>query len=380
MGPRVLFYSPDVRGLGHLQRTLALAAEVARRRPDATSRILTAAPWLSTAAVPPGCETVTMPALARETLPRDRTRDVRADRAAIIKTTMRSFAPDLVVVDHAPAGYDGELCAALEEANAASPRPTFVLALKDILDEPAAVRAVWRRDGAYFLLDRLYDRVLVFGSRDVFDATRAYGFSPLAAEKTRFCGYLVSTCPSRSAAQTRSELGIDAEATLVVVTVGSGEYGAPLLRAYAEAIAGGALDAVSLVVTGPLVPAATRAELDALASRIPLFNPVPWREDLPAVLAAADLVLTMGGSTLTQAIAAGTRTIAVPLVGPMAEQTFRAGLYEARGLTTVLPATKLTGARLAATMRRVLASPAPSRALDTGGLRRAGHLLARALP
>jgi len=101
---------------------------------------------------------------------------------------------------------------------------------------------------------------------------------------------------------------------------------------------------------------------------------------MPALLQAADLVMTMGGyNALMEALRAGPPILAMPRLGPSAEQQTRADLFERLGLLRTVSPTADT-AELAAHVVRALHSPGPPRRLlDTGGLRRAANRLAQLL-
>ena len=66
----------------------------------------------------------------------------------------------------------------------------LILGLRDVVAEAPLVRAMWEREGLYDLLDNVFDRILVYGERDIYDVVSEYGLSARAADKTRFVGYL----------------------------------------------------------------------------------------------------------------------------------------------------------------------------------------------
>src|SRR5207244_1863101 len=142
-------------------------------------------------------------------------------REGILAAVLERFAPHLVLVDHEPAGLAGELRPALAAQCRRTPRPTLVLGLRDITYGPAETRSHWHDTGAYALLDQVYDAILVYGQRAIFDPIAAYAFSPVAAAKTTFTGYLRPPQPLRPAAQVRAQLATESR-PLVVVTAGGG--------------------------------------------------------------------------------------------------------------------------------------------------------------
>src|SRR5690606_23869896 len=96
---------------------------------------------------------------------------------------------------------------------------------------PGQTRTLWRNERVYDLLEDVYDRILVYGSREVFDPIREYGLSASVADKTVFCGYLAPPKPTESVDEVRARLGVG-DRPLVALSVGGGGDGAPLLRAY----------------------------------------------------------------------------------------------------------------------------------------------------
>lgn len=301
--------------------------------------------------LPPNLDTVKLPAVPKrrlyEGLPASGTpplafKNVMFAREAIARAAVEAFAPDLVVVDHAPAGLFRELAAALETLHAARPRPAIVLLMRDITFGPRQTRDLWRGEGVYDLLDRVYDRILVYGERSVFDPILEYGISPIAAAKTSFCGYLRPPVPRRPPAAVRAELGIG-QRPLAVATVGGGADGGALLRTYLGAVReAGAAAPASFVVTGPLLGAADRAAIAALAAQAPATTLVPFTPDLVDYLHAADVVVTMGGyNAVCEAVVAGKRAIVVPRKAPE-EQRIRAERFARRGLATFLHPETLT--------------------------------------
>src|SRR5205814_5673254 len=93
-------------------------------------------------------------------------------------------------VDRQPLGDKGELRAGLDALRAAGGRA--VLGLRDILDEPANVLQEWSAGRVREQIGGLYDLVLVYGDRSVFDPVAEYQFPAFVAERTRFCGYVVN--------------------------------------------------------------------------------------------------------------------------------------------------------------------------------------------
>lgn len=388
--PRVLFYTHDGLGLGHLRITLAVAEGLTRHVPSAARLLVTASPSVTAFDLPESLDFVRIPGLDKRSLfetkrqrPADSLPDVFGLRSAIIAATIERFAPHLVVVDHNPAGLGQELLPILNRYRNADSRPAFVLGLRDITYGPELTRREWTRNGSYDLLEQSYDLILVYGSPSVFDPIREYGLSPAVAAKTVFTGFMRRPEPVRPIEDVRWELGAIGS-PLVVVSAGGGEDGAPLIGAFLAAMQRGWLPGVvASVVAGPHMLRLDRDRLANIAEAIPGVTFVRFRNDLESHFAAADVVVTMGGyNSVWESIGVGKRPIVVPRQAGSDEQLLRAERVTALGLATTMLAADLTPVTLAQAVMAELrrgATPTATVAVDFDGYDRAGVELARML-
>jgi predicted glycosyltransferase len=364
---RLLYYSHDSYGLGHLRRTLALAHHVRAKLPEATQLIVSGAAHTDGWSLPAGADWLKLPTVVKagsgDYRPRSlecsiaSTVDLRSD---IVLAASRRFRPDFFVVDHVPDGLNGEALPALWEAAASGAR--LVLGLRDVLDGAPRVRHAWREARVHGLLDDLYDRILVYGDPSVYDVTTEYGFSPAATAKTRYVGYLRAPSPS-PAVDVRRQYGIG-EARLVVVTAGGGGDGFPLLAAAVDSFGADPPEQTQVIaVCGPLMPGDERTELERRAAdAAPGIQVVTAVPDLADLMAAADAVIAMAGyNTVREILTYGRPALLVPRVQPRVEQLIRAEALERRGLVRMLHPDDLTPARLGAELRLLLAGAPPPR-------------------
>jgi predicted glycosyltransferase len=343
---RVLFYSHDGTGLGHLRITLGVAHAYAHLRPRDSLLLLTGSLHAGAFALPSSLDFVKLPAMPKRGLyaslpPTEGFTGAHNStirfRAALALATFRAFDPQLVVVDHAPAGLFRELAPTFDWVRGQPRRPPFALLMRDITFGPEQTRQIWTNEGIYPLLDEWYDRILIYGDRHVFDPIAEYALSETAAAKSRFCGYLAPAPPRRSPTEVRDALGAG-DLPLIAVSTGGGADGAALLRAYLAGLRERSGSPVaSYVVTGPLLPEADRAQLAALAAGQPQLHLDEFDPDYAAVVRAADVVVSMGGyNSLAEAAYFGKRPVVVPrLPGPQ-EQTLRAAGFARLGLATVI--------------------------------------------
>lgn len=378
--PRVLFYSHDGFGLGHLRITLAVAEALARQVPDASRLLLTASSSTGDFQLSESIDYVRIPGIDKQDVFEDESdaADVFAMREALISATLATFAPEMVVVDHNPAGLAGELLPTLNRYRSMPSRPLLVLGMRDITYGREETRAEWEMDNAYELLEHVYDVILVYGCREVFDPIVEYALAPEVEAKMIFTGYFRRPEPRVPVHKVRRTLGAG-DLPLAVVSAGSGADGAPLIEAFLEAMKRGLLpDLVASVTLGPHMPMADVARLSALARRLPAVTCVTFRQDLDSHVAAADVVLSMGGfNSVLEAVGARKRPIITPRQGGSREQLIRAERFARLGLVTVLPQEDLTPQRLADAVKAELAcGVSPPATLDFNGLDRIGKALA----
>jgi predicted glycosyltransferase len=375
-GGRLMVYSQDGLGLGHLRRTSAIAGAVSAAVPGMAVLLVADSPAAGFFGAVRDLDHLKLPSIIK-VRPGDWRPvslpvgfgDVQVLRRELLRTAVLGFRPDLLLVDHMPHGAMGELVPALETLHAAGGRTRVVLGLRDILDAPRVVRRRWQAEGAMDALERYYHRVLVYGRREVFDVAERYGFPAGVTARLHYTGYL---CATSGRALPSSRRARDGRAQ-VVAMVGGGADGYELLRTVLEALP--AVDAVrpctATLLTGPFMPRASRQDLERRARSLPARVRESVR-DLPPLVAAADVAVAMAGyNSSVEILAAGTPAVLVPRAGPSAEQRTRARLFAERGWVRTVEPERLDGAALAAAVLDCLAAGPRSAAgapPDLGGL------------
>src|SRR5919107_216857 len=149
---RIAFYSYDEHGLGHVRRSTAIAHAVSAARP-ASILLIAGAREAALFKLPPGTDTLALPAPQTDFTGRPRNRSLGLDtpgavrvRARTLKAALGAYGPDVLVVDGLPLGVHDELADSLPLLTGMGTR--LVLGMREILDDPARVRAEWERSGA----------------------------------------------------------------------------------------------------------------------------------------------------------------------------------------------------------------------------------------
>jgi predicted glycosyltransferase len=378
-------------GIGHMRRNLLIARALAAGHPPPVVLLIAGAREVSSFDLPPGVDCLSLPALCKEgagqygprhlDLPLD---DLIALRGRPIAAALEAFAPDVFIVDKAPRGAVNELDPALRSIRT-NGRARCVLGLRDVLDEPAAVRREWREAGGENAIAACYDSVWVYGDPAVYDPVAEYGFGPEVAAKVRYTGYLDPRRPPRRAApgdDTPTEppaplAGLPER--LVLCMVGGGQDGAALAEAFARADFPPGLTGV--LVTGPCMPPEVRQRLSRRAAAHPRLRVLPFVSDPGPLLGRADRVIAMGGyNTVCEVLSYEKPALIVPRVQPRREQLIRAERLHDLGLLDLLHPQGLSPRALTEWLARGPQPRPPARErIDLNGLTNLPPLLAELL-
>lgn len=377
---RVLMYSHDTYGLGHLTRTLRIARALLSSNPEMSILVLSGSPVAHWFRFPSRCDHLKLPSIVKTSAEEYVSRDLRVSferirrmRRAVLEETAILFRPHLVMVDNVPLGVKGELRPTLERLRRLSNPPKVVLNLRDILDAPEVIRERWEEDGVHEALRTYFDAVFVYGSRAIYDAAEAYA---LPADRTEFLGYLRSPVPPAA---------VPAERPRVTVTVGGGGDGAALIRSALEALPplGRDLSFDTTIVTGPFLPAAEFDGIRDQTSRLSGVELLEFSDNLPALIANSHLIVAMGGyNTVCDILSAGRPAVLLPRTAPRVEQKIRAMALAAAGRVEHLPLDEATPARFGAAIREGLGcgGRASGTTIDLGGEDRMIEKLGELLP
>ena len=376
---KILMYSHDSFGLGHLRRTLALAEALIEKEPANNVLILTGSTISGAYRMSKGIDLVKLPSAIKvgegkyesSRLSVDAERLIRL-RSRLILGAAQAFEPDAFIVDKAPLGMKGEVEATLEYLREGRPGTLTVLGLRDVMDDPADVRQSWRKSKLQDAIERFYDRLLVYGPREIYDPLPEYGLSPETLNRSSYVGYVGKARPRKSATAVPFEPGY------ALVTAGGGGDGYLLLESYLEGLKLSEPDFDSLVVTGPLMEEEDRLRIERL-SRGTRSQVIEFHADMESLIEGAGSVVAMGGyNTTTELLTAGKPAVIVPRIEPRVEQLIRAERLQALGLLDMIHPQDLTPSRLRSKVEEVMARRRDSNLrvhVDLSGASRAATLI-----
>jgi len=348
---RVVLYSHDTLGLGHVRRNLAIAGAFVRGEPRPDILLISGVPAARAFALPPGVDCITLPGIAKSADGSYRPRSLSVPleelvdlRAQTIRAAVAAFRPDLLVVDKVPLGAFGELLPTLRTL-AVHGRTRTVLGLRDVLDRPKQARREWAADGGNDAVERYYDAVWVYGDPRVVDPVSDYGLPASVADKVTFTGYLAPNAPVPGP----SALGLDKPYALCLV--GGGQDGAHLAETFVCADL--PAHTAGVVVAGPYLPADARHRLHQLAAaRAADRHAIDFVDEPLPLIAGASSVVAMGGyNTTVELLGLHKRTLLVPRVRPRGEQLVRAARLARLGVVDLLHPDRLSPPALSAWLR-----------------------------
>jgi len=388
-GYRIAIYSQDSLGLGHLRRNFLIASSLLEAMKDSQVLMFADSPVAPFFSVPERMDHIKLPSIRKisagcweATRLRIHERELIRLRTDLLRDAVLDFRPDLVLVDHMPGGAQGELVPALESLKRSHAACSVALGLRDILDARDVIKRVWESEGTYEILDRYYDRLLVYGSQEIFDTCNTYDL-PVPPHGGHYCGYVVNRAPVKAADEIRKAHRLR-KPRFVFVSAGGGHDGELLMRTYVQAVRmlGARADFTTLMAVGVNAPPEVRSELEAEARGLPV-RIVPYVDDCLSCIAAADLVVCMAGyNTLSEVLHLKKKALVVPRSGPSAEQRTRARLLAQRRLIDVLDPADLSPEKLAQRLVEDLSRddyPVESEAPPMDGARQAADRLSELL-
>ena len=337
---RVLLYSHDSVGLGHLRRNLAIASEITTKFENASVMIVTGSSCATQFVLPRNTDLIKIP-----TITKNDTGDYVTDsfggalqvtlafRSKMILEAYRSFEPDLVIVDHQLTGLKGEAMAMLREAE--TKETLLFFGMRDVKDGAEAVRRAWDNADCRWALNECYDQICVYGMQEVFDPRKVYAPLLDGVKRCDFTGFIVR--PERDVL-TKKAPGARKK---VLVTFGGGGDGAQRAEQYLQALANAPAHWDSHIITGPMMdPGVIRRLTDKAHKILPLGSVKIKRfhRNIPRLLSKVDAVVSMAGyNSCAEILQSGVPAVLLPRSFPREEQLIRAMRMAQLGWVSAMP-------------------------------------------
>jgi len=369
---RVLIYSHDSFGLGHLRRCRAIAHSLVDADPAVSVLILSGSPIIGSFDFRSRVDFVRVPGVIKlrngEYVSLNLHIDLEetlAMRSSIIRHTADIFDPDLLIVDKEPLGLRGEVGETLDLLQRRG--TALILGLRDVMDDPEALESEWERKHAVPALADYYDEIWVYGLPQICDPLAGLAVPRGVRQRMTYTGYL-----RRNAAepQVTPEILDILKSEFVLVTPGGGGDGEALIDLVLSAYEyDRALPLPALLVFGPFMLPEQRAEFANRASQLPNVRAITFNARLESLMARAAGVVAMGGyNTFCEILSFDKRALIVPRTAPRLEQYIRSRRAAELGLLTMLSEQEGRDPSVMAAALRHLTEQAPPSTVVIPGL------------
>jgi predicted glycosyltransferase len=361
---RVLMYSHDTFGLGHLRRCRTIANALVENFSGMRVLIISGSQIAGAFDYKSRVDFVKVPSVIKlrngEYTSLSQHIDLKDTvdlRRTMIRQTAKSFQPDIFIVDKEPMGLKGEVEETL--AYLKGQGTTLVLGLRDVMDAPHLLDKEWRSNDNLSKIEKYYDQVWVYGPPDFCDPLAGLDVPPAVREKMDFVGFLQRSVNEDVPQQQRSMGDY-----LLVTTGGGGDGGdlvADVLAAYEH---DPGFDQKALIVLGPYMKAELRAEYMERGQGVPQVEIIEFDMHMEGLIAGSRAVIGMGGyNTFCEILSFDKPALIVPRVSPREEQLIRARRAAELGVVDMLhPDDAKDPARMMAALRAVCHRPPPSEA------------------
>jgi predicted glycosyltransferase len=339
-GSRVLIYSHDTMGLGHLRRCRAIAHALVERYNNLSVLILSGSPIIGSFDFRARVDFVRIPGVIKLRNGEYTALNLHIDlektlsmRSSIIKHTALIFDPDVFIVDKEPLGLRGEVEETLEMLKERGTH--LVLGLRDVMDSPTLLVPEWKRKKVLPALRRLYDSIWIYGLPQICEPMQDIALPKGVQKKVTYTGYLRRHVPKATVATRLPEI---TQKPYILVTTGGGGDGEDLiewvLRAYET---DPLLPYPALFVLGPFMAPELQADFQRRAAKLKRVQAITFDTNMEVLEQGAAGIVAMGGyNTFCEVLSMDRRAIIVPRTAPRLEQYIRASRAQSLGLVQML--------------------------------------------
>ena len=336
---RILIYSHDSFGLGHLRRCRAIAHSLVAQYKGVSVLILSGSPIIGSFNFRARVDFVRIPGVIKLKDGEYTSLGLHIDleqtmsmRESIIYHTAASFKPDIFIVDKEPTGLKGEVVSTLKMLRDRG--SINVLGLRDIMDEAPSLKAEWLRKQVQPVLTDLYHDIWIYGLAQMGNPVEGLGLPASVEAKMTYTGYLHRELPS----DRNWVAPVDIESPYILVTAGGGGDGEELIdwviRAYES---DSSLQQRAVIVTGPFMSQAAQQAFHERCESIEQLEIIEFDNHIELLMQKAIGLVAMGGyNTFCEILSFDKRALIVPRSVPRREQLIRAQRATALELVTML--------------------------------------------
>lgn len=380
---RVLMYSHDTFGLGHLRRCREIAHALVEQYKGLHVLIVSGSSIAGAFDFRARVDFIKIPSVIKlyngEYTSLSKHIDLSetlALRRSIIEHAATHFRPDIFIVDKEPRGLHGELEPSLPILRDQGCH--VVLGLREVLDEPEVVAREWAKSNAMEWVENYYDSIWVYGSEDFWHPLNGTELPPSVEKRVRYVGFLGRRVPRIRKSSIRN-----LPDQFILATAGGGGDGSQLMR---QILAAREIDRRAkfplVMLLGPFMSSRDRSEISHRARRLDDVSVFDFDNQIEGVMKQATAIVGMGGyNTFCEIMSFDKRTLLIPRKVPRREQLIRAERAAHFGLVDMLdPDDARDPRKMAKALQELPFRKRPSECryrIDLDGLSRIGKIVGR---
>jgi predicted glycosyltransferase len=355
---RILIYSHDTFGLGHLRRCRSIAHALVQEDKELSVLIMSGSPIIGSFDFRARVDFVRVPGVIKLRNGHYTSLNLHIDidqtmqiRSSIMHHTADIFNPDIFIVDKEPLGLRGEIENTLWMLKDRG--VPLILGLRDVMDDPDLLVPEWERKNVVPALRDLYDDIWVYGLPQICDPLEGVELPKSVRKRMTYTGYLRRTLPHTPLPPTPLK---KISGPYILVTTGGGGDGEGIidwvLRAYEH---DKAMPLPALLVLGPFMQSERQVEFLNRAAKLKKVEAITFDAQLETLIDRAVGVVAMGGyNTFCEILSFDKRALIIPRTKPRMEQYIRAARGQELGLCRVLVEDELKDPKTMATALRHL--------------------------
>ena len=353
---RVLIYSHDSFGLGHLRRCREIAHTLVQENKHLSVLILSGSPIIGSFGFKARVDFVRIPGVIKLRDGDYTSLNLHIDieqtlaiRSSIIMHTAEFYDPDLFIVDKEPLGLRGEVEDTLRLMKSRGTQ--CVLGLRDVMDDPDLLSTEWERKNTVPALSEYYDDIWVYGLPQICDPLEGIILPPSVRRKMTYTGYLKRTGAHDAPMPVLEK--IDEDTPYLLVTVGGGGDGEEIIDWVLSAYENDPdLPYPALFALGPFMNSELQHDFQVRASKLDNVEAITFNAQFESLVDRAIGIVGMGGyNTFCEILSYDKRALIIPRTVPRMEQYIRASRAQELGLVKML---ENTGERDPLTMATAL--------------------------
>ncbi len=335
---RILMYSHDTFGLGHLRRCRAIAHSIVENYKGVSILIISGSQIAGAFDFKARVDFVKIPSVIKlyngeydsigEYIDIE---EILEMRKLIIQRTAEAFNPDIFIVDKEPMGLKGELEPTLEMFK--KTKTQTILGLRDVMDSPELLKKEWAKQNMLEKIDDFYDAAWIYGPEHFWNPLEGLDVSESLQNKLKYVGFL-----ERENQSIPSVEGYSLPEKYILVTAGGGGDGIAIMeQVLAAREHDPMLDYPIVMILGPFMKTENRDRLRLRASRLANVTVIDFESRMEVLMQnAVGLVGMCGYNTFCEVLSFDKKALFVPRTKPREEQYIRAKRATEIGLSAML--------------------------------------------